>query len=108
LSYRCDESIEGTDKLTAILNPELVEAKLERSNRLDEAIDRTIKRLMQVKTAKQVFPTMRKAVQQKLIVATPTQIDDPEQNDITPSKVEILAKRDPNESPVPLDHSPLV
>jgi hypothetical protein len=107
--FDCDESLEGTGKLTAILNPELMEAELERSNRLDEAIDRTIKRLMQVKTAKQVFPTMRKAEQQILIAATPTpRVDDSGQNSSMPSTVEIPAKRDPNESPVPLVHGKAV
>jgi hypothetical protein len=43
---------------------------LARSDRIDEAIDRTIKRLMQVKTAKQIFPEMRNArAEPKLINA---------------------------------------
>jgi hypothetical protein len=37
-----------------------MEREIAQSDRLDEAIDRKIKRLMQVKTAKQIFPGMRK------------------------------------------------
>ena len=48
------------DLFAAIVDPGLMEIEIARSGRLDEAIDRTIKRLMQVKAAKQVFPNMRK------------------------------------------------
>jgi hypothetical protein len=55
-----DNPLEGPDLFAAIVNPESMEMETSRSDRLDEAIDRKIKRLMQVKTAKQVFPSMRK------------------------------------------------
>jgi hypothetical protein len=54
------DQLEGPDMFAAIVNPDLIETEISRSDRLDEAIDRKIKRLMQVKTAKQVFPNMRK------------------------------------------------
>jgi hypothetical protein len=40
------------------LEPDLIEGNMARSVRIDEAIDRTIKRLVQVKTAKQIFPNI--------------------------------------------------
>jgi len=52
--------LRGADLFAAIVDPVLMEIEIARSGRLDEAIDRTIKRLMQVKAAKQVFPNMRK------------------------------------------------
>jgi hypothetical protein len=52
--------LKGADLFAAIVDPGLMEIEIARSGRLDEAIDRTIKRLMQVKAAKQVFPNMRK------------------------------------------------
>lgn len=53
------ELLEGPAKVAALVNPDLIESDLARSDRIDQAIDRTIKRLMQVKTAKQLFPEMR-------------------------------------------------
>ena len=66
--------LEDPDLFAAIVDPELMEKEIARSDRLDEAIDRTIKRLMQVKAAKQIFPNMRKNVRQepKLINAPAT------------------------------------
>jgi hypothetical protein len=55
-----DEPLEGSDLFAAIVNPDSMETEISRSDRLDEAIERKIKRLMQVKTAKQIFPNMRK------------------------------------------------
>jgi hypothetical protein len=60
-----EDQLEGPDLFAAIVNPDLMEKEISRSDRLDEAIDRTIKRLMQVKAAKQVFPNMRKNVRQE-------------------------------------------
>lgn len=57
---KSEEPVEGPDLFAAIVDPDLMENEISRSDRLDEAIDRKIKRLMQVKTAKQVFPSMRK------------------------------------------------
>ena len=54
------DQLEGAAKFIAILDPDLVEINMARSDRIDEAVDRTIKRLMQVKTAKQIFPQMRR------------------------------------------------
>jgi hypothetical protein len=54
------DQLEGPAKFIAILEPDLIEGNMARSVRIDEAIDRTIKRLVQVKTAKQIFPNMRR------------------------------------------------
>jgi hypothetical protein len=59
-NLKSEDPLEGPDLFAAIVNPDLLESEIARSDRLDEAIDRKIKRLMQVKTAKQVFPGMRK------------------------------------------------
>jgi hypothetical protein len=57
-----EDVLEDSDMFAAIVHPDSMAAEILRSERLDEAIDRKIKRLMQVKTAKQVFPSMRKNV----------------------------------------------
>jgi hypothetical protein len=60
-NLKSEDPVEGGPHLfAAIVNPDLIEMEISRSDRLDEAIDRKIKRLMQVKTAKQIFPSMRK------------------------------------------------
>jgi hypothetical protein len=55
-----EDQLEGPDLFAAIVNPDLMAAEISRSDRLDEAIDRKIKQIMQVKASKQVFPSMRK------------------------------------------------
>ena len=57
---KAEDLLEGPDLFAAIVDPDLMELEISRSDRLDEAIDRKIKRIMQVKTAKQIFPNMRK------------------------------------------------
>jgi len=52
---------EGYRELTAALNPATFDAELLRSERIADAIDRAIRRLMQVKAAKEVFVGMKKA-----------------------------------------------
>jgi hypothetical protein len=85
--------LEGAAKFIAILEPDLVEMNMARSDRMDEAIDRTIKRLMQVKTAKQVFPSVRKnAPADPKWITVVASVVEKEQNDKLPAKVEILAK----------------
>jgi hypothetical protein len=59
-NLKSEDPVEGPNLFAKIVNPDLIEMEISRSDRLDEAIDRKIKRLMQVKTAKQVFPSMRK------------------------------------------------
>jgi hypothetical protein len=54
-----EDELKGSAKFIAMVNPDSIDDELDRSNRIDEAIDRTIKRLMQVKTAKQILPNMR-------------------------------------------------
>ena len=61
-----EDPLEAPDLFAAIVNPDSMEAEILRSDRLDEAIDRKIKRLMQVKTAKQIFPNMRKNAKPEL------------------------------------------
>ena len=56
--------LEGAAKFTSLVDTNSIYVDMARSNRLDEAIDRTIKRLMQVKTVKQIFP---KKAEPKLI-----------------------------------------
>ena len=51
--------LEGPAQFMAMVDPSVIEADMDRSDRIDEGIDRTIKRLMQVKAAKQIFPNMR-------------------------------------------------
>jgi hypothetical protein len=72
-----DDSLEGPDLFAAIVNPDSMESEISRSDRLDEAIDRKIKRLMQVKTAKQIFPNMRKNEKpEPKLVNAPARADD--------------------------------
>jgi hypothetical protein len=70
-TYEPKDQLEGAAKFIAVLDPRLVEINMARSDRIDEAVDRTIKRLMQVKTAKQIFPQMRRSekAEPKLISA---------------------------------------
>jgi hypothetical protein len=77
-SLKPDEPLEGLDLFAAIVNPDSMETEISRSDRLDEAIDRKIKRLMQVKTAKQIFPNMRKnAKPEPKLINPPAGADDP-------------------------------
>jgi len=72
-----DDPLEGPDLFAAIVNPDSIESEISRSDRLDEAIDRKIKRLMQVKTAKQIFPNMRKnAKPEPKLIDGPARADD--------------------------------
>lgn len=59
-NYKANEPLEGSNFFAAIVDPDLIEREITQLERIDEAIDRKIKRLMQVKTAKQIFPGMRK------------------------------------------------
>jgi hypothetical protein len=54
------DPLKGADLFAAIVDPGLMEIEIARTGRLDEAMDRTIKRIMHLKAAKQVFPNMRK------------------------------------------------
>jgi hypothetical protein len=65
------DRLEGTARFIAIVDPDLIETDMARSDRIDEAIDRTIKRLMQVKMAKQIFPKMRNAKAEPKLINTP-------------------------------------
>jgi hypothetical protein len=66
-NLQVNDLVEGPDLFVALLNPDSMEMEVLRSERMDEAIDRKIKRLMQVKTAKQIFPNMRKKAELRLI-----------------------------------------
>lgn len=96
---KTEDHLEGADLFVVIVNPDQVETEIARSIRLDEAIDRKIKRIMQVKAAKQIFPNMRKArtSEPKLINAgvganppVPA-ISESAQNSATPIELEVLA-----------------
>jgi hypothetical protein len=106
------DQLEGPAKFIAILDPDLIESNMARSDRIDEAIDRTIKRLMQVKTAKQVFPNMRRneKAEPKLInlpaLAGPgVEANENEQNVRLLEKVEISAKSNLSWPPEPVDYN---
>jgi hypothetical protein len=87
------DRLEGPAKFIALVNPDLIESDLARSDRIDETIDRTIKRLMQVKTAKQIFPNMRRnASAAPKLIQVPALTDESEQSSKLPDKVEIPAK----------------
>jgi hypothetical protein len=95
-----DSPLEGPALFAAMVNPDLMEAEISRSMRLDEAIDRKIKRIMQVKTAKQIFPSMRKNVkpEPKLINASasadpqPPAIGVDEQKPTAPTEILVSAE----------------
>ena len=104
------DQLEGPAKFIAILDPDLIEINMARSDRMDEAIDRTIKRLMQVKTAKQIFPKMRrnadadpKLINVPALTGPGAQANENEQNVELLDKVEISAKSDLSWPPVPVD-----
>lgn len=59
-NLKLEDPLEVPDLFAAIVNPDLMEIEISRSDRLDEAIDRKIKRIMQVKAAKHIFPNKRK------------------------------------------------
>jgi hypothetical protein len=97
------DQLEGPAKFVAILDPELIETNIARSDRIDEAIDRTIKRLMQVKTAKQIFPKMRrnadadpKLIDVPALIGPAALANENEQNVELLDKVEIPAKSNLN------------
>ena len=71
-SLKPEHLLDSPAMFVAIVNPDSFEYEIARSERVDEAIDRTIKRLMQVKTAKQIFPNMQRNAKAapKLIRAT--------------------------------------
>jgi len=110
-SLRPNDQLEGTAKFIAIVDPDLIENDMARSDRIDEAIDRTIKRLMQVKTAKQIFPNMRNAKAELKVINVPAvtgpspQANENEQNDELLGKVEVFAKLNPSSLAVPIDYN---
>ncbi len=105
------DRLEGPAKFIALVNPDVIESDLARSDRIDEAIDRTIKRLMQVKTAKQIFPNMRNAKAEPKWINVPAlagpseQVNEKEQNVELLGKVEVFAKPSPSWPSVPVDYN---
>ena len=106
------DQLEGPAKFIAILDPDLIEINMARSDRIDEAIDRTIKRLMQVKTAKQIFPRMRrnanadsKLINVPALTGPGVQANENEQKVETLDKVEVSAKPNPNWSAEAVDYN---
>ena len=65
---KAEKKIEGADQFVKIVTPMLIDAELTMLERLDLAIDRTLKSLMQIKSIKQILPSnmMPKAAPQKL------------------------------------------
>jgi hypothetical protein len=92
--------LEGPAKFIALVNPTFIQVEMARSDRIDEAIDRTVKRLMQVKTAKQILPNMRKAIATPKLISVPAltgpspQANENEQSFVLLEKVAILAEQD--------------
>jgi hypothetical protein len=92
--------LEGPAKFIALVNPTFIQVEMARSDRIDEAIDRTVKRLMQVKTAKQILPNMRKAIATPKLISVPAftgpspQANENEQSCELLEKVAIFAKQD--------------
>ena len=64
------EALEGADEFVASTDP-LEELDWRRTDRVDEDIDRTIKRLVQVRTSKQLFPRKDPRLSSKLIDVSP-------------------------------------
>jgi hypothetical protein len=95
------DQLEGPAMFIAIVNPDSFEHEIARSERVDEAIDRTIKRLMQVKTAKQIFPKMRNAIAGPRLInaeVSPRPNSQPRENEHNvklPDTVEVFAKPNP-------------
>ena len=59
-NFKSEEPLEDEALFAEVVDPDLMEKEISRSIRLEEAIDRKIKRIFQVKAAKQIFPNMRK------------------------------------------------
>jgi hypothetical protein len=56
---------DDSDKFMAVVDLYMIEIELDRSDRLGDKIDRTIKRLVQIKLAKQISRSMRKNPEQE-------------------------------------------
>ena len=56
---------DDSDKFMAVVDLDMIEIELDRSDRLGDKIDRTIKRLVQIKLAKQISRSMRKNPEQE-------------------------------------------
>jgi hypothetical protein len=68
--------MEDSDKFMAILIPDQIEKELDRSDRFDEKIDRAIKRLLQVKLAKQLSRNTRtKPQSEPRLINPPASVD---------------------------------
>ncbi len=71
-----EDQMEDSDKFMAILIPDQIEKELDRSDRIDEKIDRTIKRLLQVKLAKQISRNTRtKPQSEPRLINPPASVD---------------------------------
>jgi hypothetical protein len=94
--FQPKDQLEGPTKFVAIVSPDSMAANMIRSERIDETIDRTIKRLMQVKTAKQIFPKMRaepKLINPPVFTRPSAQLIENEQSAELHDMVEVFAKQ---------------
>jgi hypothetical protein len=99
------EILQDPGLFATIVNPDLMDIELSRSLRLDEAIDRKIKRLMQVKTAKQIFPSMTKTANSEPKLINPprdadrqsARITEDEQYPATHAEIAIVPESDGGE-----------
>src|SRR5258708_9565712 len=71
-----EDQMEDSDKFMAILIPDQIEKELDRSDRIDEKLDRTIKRLVQGKLAKQISRNTRtKPQSEPRLINPPASVD---------------------------------
>jgi hypothetical protein len=84
--------LKGPELFAAIVDLNSIEVEILRSDRLDEAIDRKIKRIMQVKTAKQIFPNMRRnAKPEPKLISSPAAADG---KPATPAEIIVSAEKE--------------
>ena len=101
-SFKSEEPLEDEALFAELVDPDLMEKEISRSIRLEEAIDRKIKRIFQVKAAKQIFPNMRKIAtsEPKLISAAvsanpqPPAITESERTSATQIEMVVTAEPD--------------
>jgi hypothetical protein len=71
-----EDEMADSDKFMAIFIPDQIEKELDRSDRIDEKTDRTIKRLLQVKLAKQISRNTRtKPQSEPRLINPPASVD---------------------------------
>ena len=93
--FEVADQLDEDDKFLASFDLELWDLDVSQSVRSDEAIDRKIKRLLQVKTGKQLFPGMRKTANLEIKLVNPPIETSLEVGMISNSKSEIIRNSAP-------------